>query len=171
MKPLDDDVEYLDLGLVQIPLLFDPEIRLNIDQESMLVVGFAIIIGSSMAEVQLFARAKDELLWPEVRDDLVRALTEQGIQHEVVIGEFGSEVRTVMPLQDIDGNNVLQSVRFVGVDGDRWFLRAAISGAAAVSEIEINQMDQLIANIKVERGIHPMPPGELMTFSMPEFGE
>lgn len=165
-----ESIDYLDLGALKIPLIGQPEIRMNIDQATMQIVGISIVINRSIAEVQVFARAKDEPLWPQVRADLESALTEQAIDFEISVGVFGYEVSAVMPLQDIDGNNVLQSVRFIGIDGERWFLRASISGSAAVSEPDISLMNRILGGVIVDRGSHPMAPGELITCDLPEFG-
>ena len=169
--PDSDDIQYLDLGAIQIPLLGNPEIRMNIDQESMKIVGFSILLENSIAEFQVFACARNEQLWPSVSKDLLDALNDQGVSADVVSGEFGAEVRAVMPLEDVDGNNVIQPVRFVGIDGDRWFLRAAISGAAAVNESDIELVDEILANVQIDRGNHAMAHGELFTIDMPDFGQ
>ena len=165
------EIEYLDLGALKIPIVDDVQVQLSFDQSINRGVGVSIVLKNSIADIQLFARAKDEYLWPEFRTELTDALTGQGIEQEVVMGTFGPEVRAVMPLTDPEGSNVLQSVRFVGIDGNRWFLRVAISGAAAVAENEIDEMDHVISQIVVDRGSDPMAPGELMTLDVPEVEE
>lgn len=158
----------LDLGALKVPMLEGLEITMNIDQETGRGVSVALVFGSSMADIQIFARAKDELQWPETREGLVAGLREQGVASEVVIGRFGSEVHCTMPTTDFDGNNIMQSVRFIGIDGDRWFLRIAISGSATVDEREIAAFDQLIAGLEVVRGDDAMSPGEPLEFTVPQ---
>ncbi len=160
--------ELLDLGALQVPRVEGIEIRLNIDHESMQGTSADLVYGSSMAHVQVFARAKDELLWPQTRDGLVAGLSEQGVASEIVIGRFGSEVRCTMPATDFDGNNILQSARFIGIDGDRWFMRIAISGSATVDAAEIAAFDELIAGLEVVRGDEAMSPGEALVFTVPQ---
>jgi hypothetical protein len=166
LLPASEDL--LDLGAVKIPMLEGLEITINIDQETMRGVSVAITYGTSMADVQIFARAKDELLWPQTRDDLVAGLSEQGVASVVAIGRFGSEVQCTMPVIDFEGNNVLQSVRFIGIDGDRWFMRIAVSGAATVVETEIAAFDELINGFEVVRGDDAMSPGEPLVFIAPQ---
>lgn len=160
--------DLLDLGAIKVPMLEGLEISMTIDQETMRTVSVALVYGTSMADIQVFARAKDELLWPETRDGLVSGLTQQGVTSEVVIGRFGSEVQCTMPATDFDGKNILQSVRFIGIDGDRWFMRIAISGSASVDDAEIAVFDDLISGIDVVRGDEPMSPGEPLEFRVPE---
>jgi len=165
---LDPSHELIDLGALKIPLIDGLEISMNIDQESMHGVSVSLVLGSSMADVQVFARAKDELLWPQTRDGLVAGLSEQGVSSTVTIGRFGSEVQCTMPATDFDGKNILQSVRFIGIDGDRWFMRVAISGSATVDPKEIDAFDDLVEALVVVRGEDPMSPGELLEFNVPE---
>jgi len=160
--------ELLDLGALKVPSLDGLEIRLIIEQETMRGTIVEFIYGSSMANVQVFARAKDELLWPQTRDGLVTGLREQGVASEVTIGRFGSEVKCTMPAVDFDGNNILQSVRFIGIDGDRWFLRIAISGSATFDAQELAAFDELIAGFEVVRGDEAMSPGEPLEFRPPQ---
>lgn len=164
--PASDDL--LDLGALKVPRLEGLEISLNIDQDTMRGISAALVYGASMADVQVFARAKDELLWPGTRDGLVSGLSEQGVSCDVLMGRFGSEVQCTMPATDFDGNNIMQSVRFIGIDGDRWFLRIAISGSATVDETQIAAFDQLIAGLVVVRGDDAMSPGEPLEFTVPQ---
>jgi len=160
--------ELLDLGALRVPRVEGLEVRLNIDHDSMQGLSADLIYGSSMAHVQVFARAKDELLWPQTRDGLVAGLTEQGVSSEISIGRFGSEVQCTMPAVDFEGNNILQSVRFIGIDGDRWFMRIAVSGSATVDATEIAAFDELVAGLEVVRGDDAMSPGEPLNFTIPQ---
>jgi len=158
---------FLDLGAVSVPLLEGLEISVNIDQETMQGTGLGLTYGASMADVQVFARAKDELIWPTTRDELVSALAQQQVDCEIVIGVFGSEIHCTMPTVDFENNNVLQPVRFLGVDGDRWFMRIAVSGAAAADPADIEQMDVILSQLTVHRGEEAMSPGEPLTLTLP----
>ena len=62
----------------------------------------------------------------------------------------------------------LQSVRFLGFDGPRWFLRGVISGPAAQDRDQGALFDALFADIVVVRGDHPAPPREQLEIRLPE---
>src|SRR5450432_1528769 len=62
----------------------------------------------------------------------------------------------------------LQSVRFLGFDGPRWFLRGVISGPAAQDHEQGALFDALFADIVVVRGDHPAPPREQLEIRLPE---
>lgn len=156
---------FLDLGAVAVPLLEGLEISVNIDEKSMRGVGLRLTYGASIADVQIFARARNELMWPTTRDEMVLALSQQQVASQIVMGAFGSEVQCTMPTVNLDGNNMMQPVRFLGVDGDRWFMRIAISGAATVDPVDIEKMDALLSQLAVARGDQAMAPGEPLTFT------
>jgi len=158
----------LDLGAIKVPSLDGLEIRLIIEQETMRGTTVQFVYGSSMADVQVFARAKDELLWPQTRDGLVSGLQDQGVASEVSIGRFGSEVQCTMPAVDFEGQNILQSVRFIGIDGERWFMRIAISGSATFDPHELAAFDEFIAACEIVRGDEAMSPGEPLEFKPPQ---
>ena len=158
---------FLDFGAIQVPMLEGLDIALHLEHDTQRGVGLGLTYGSSMADVQVFARAKDEHMWPSTRDELIAALAQQQVSSEIVIGTFGSEVRCTLPTIDFDGNNIIAPARFVGVDGDRWFMRIAISGAAAVDRIEVDKIDQLIGKLIVTRGDAAMSPGEALTLTIP----
>ena len=68
---------------------------------------------------------------------------------------------------DYDGSNVVQSVRFLGIDGPRWFLRVVVSGDGAFSGDIAAQIDELIASFVVHRGDEPMADGEPLPVVLP----
>ena len=122
----------------------------------------------SIAEVQVFAVAKTEDLWGEMRNAIVSGLRDQQVECEVVEGRFGTEVRTVMPTVDIDGNAFVQPVRFVGIRGSRWLMRVVISGDGALSASNKNtEIDDVIAQIVVHRGNEPHAPGQRLWLRSP----
>ncbi|MFD0884340.1 DUF3710 domain-containing protein, partial [Streptosporangium algeriense] len=58
-------------------------------------------------------------------------------------------------------------VRYIGVDGPRWFLRAVISGRA-VQDAEIAAvLEGVVGDIVVVRGDEPMAPKESIELRLP----
>ena len=58
--------------------------------------------------------------------------------------------------------------RFIGVDGPRWFLRAVVSGRAAIEPAAATEVHDLIRTAVVDRGDEAMPPRELLPLRLPE---
>jgi hypothetical protein len=59
-------------------------------------------------------------------------------------------------------------VRFVGVDGPRWFLRAVLSGQAAVDESAASTLLDVVKATVVVRGDEAMAPRELLSLKLPD---
>lgn len=164
----DDDVERLDLGFVRIPVRQGLEVRVDIDEHATTPSSVSLFLGHSIIALQAFATPRYEDMWPGVRDDIVSRLREQGISCDVVLGAFGTEVHSVMPTVDYDGSNVVQSVRFLGVDGPRWFLRIVVSGDGAVGGAAMRAVDEVVSELVVHRGDSPMAPGEPLAVVLPD---
>ena len=168
---IPNDGTRLDLGSLRIPSAAELEVRVEFEQESMEPLSVSMILPHSIISLQAFASPKNEDTWPEVRDDVVAELERHGIETSVVLGEFGTEIHTVMPAQDDDGSTLVTPIRFIGVDGDRWFLRIVVSGAGTVDEVSAREVDDLIADLVVCRGDHPMSPGDPLPIVLPEGSE
>jgi hypothetical protein len=86
-------------------------------------------------------------------------------------GPFGVELRArISPADPVHGGRqgALEQVRFLGVDGPRWFLRGLISGPAASHEDRARLLEQVFAAVVVVRGEHPVPPRDLLEIRLPD---
>jgi hypothetical protein len=63
---------------------------------------------------------------------------------------------------------VFSPVRFVGVDGPRWFLRAVLSGQAAIDDSAASTLLDLVKATVVVRGEEAMAPRELLSLKLPD---
>lgn len=167
ISEVSEHEEYLDLGSLRIPFIDDMKLELDLDQETNQVVSVSISIADSIASIQAFSAPSDEDAWPSVRDAILSQLTEQHVETKVELGRFGTEIHSFMPTLDQHGVEHVQDIRFVGIDGPRWFLRCTIGGMAAKPSKDSELIDNLIATIKVIRGDSPMPPGELLPLEIP----
>jgi hypothetical protein len=61
----------------------------------------------------------------------------------------------------------VRPVRFVGVDGPRWFLRGLFAGAAAADPAAAAPLEAVFSQVVVVRGDHPMPPRDLLELKLP----
>lgn len=171
--PLDsssvpDDGTRLDLGCLRIAIVDGLEVRVDLDSVSHNAQAVSLFLGHSIISLQVFAAPRHEDLWPDIRDGIVHQLSLQGVESDVVMGRFGTEIHTVMPSIDFDGSSVVQSVRFLGVDGPRWFMRAVVTGDGSIQGQKYDDVDDVISNLVVHRGESPMGPGEHLPIIMPD---
>ena len=163
-----DTSNMLDLGSLLLPNVPGLEIHLDLDVKTGYGKSVSLHLDMSIVELQVFAVAINEDLWGDMRNAIADGLREQEVECQVVEGRFGTEVRAVMPTVDLDGNAHVQPVRFVGIRGPRWFIRAVISGYGAVIESEKkSEIDDVIAQVVVHRGNEPQPPGQRLWLRRP----
>jgi hypothetical protein len=164
-----DDVpatERVDFGSLQVPVTEGFEIQLNIaDDQGPLI---AVVRGDSSLQLQAFAAPKSGGLWDDVRQEIATAVTQAGGSSEEADGPFGAELHARVPGDPALGQGGLQQVRFLGVDGPRWFLRGVITGPAARHASAAGPFEDVFAGVVVVRGDHPVPPRDLLEIQLPE---
>lgn len=163
----------LNLGALYLPNVPGLEVHLELDPRSGSGKSVSLHLKMTIAEVQVFAAAANEDPWASMRDAITSGLREQQVHCTVELGRFGTEIHAVMPTVDLDGNVHVQPVRFVGVRGPRWLIRAVISGDGALrtnnktapDDIDV---DELLSSLIVNRGDAPLPPGERLVLQSPD---
>ena len=162
-----DDIPPLnrvDFGSLQVPVVDGFEIQLNIaDDQGPLI---AVVRGDSSLQVQAFAAPKTDGLWEDVRQEIAAAVGESGGQAAEADGPFGPELHVRVPGEQPQLG--LQPIRFLGVDGPRWFLRGVITGPAAEQPAAAAPFEEVFAGLVVVRGDHPVPPRDLLEITLPE---
>ena len=167
-----DTSSMLDLGAVFLPNIPGLEVHLDLDPRSGKGKSVSLHLNMTIAEVQIFAAAVNDDLWATMRDAITSGLRDQKVDCSVEMGRFGTEIHAVMPTVDLDGNAHVQPVRFVGVRGSRWLVRAVISGDGALVVEQPNadagpDIDEVISQLVINRGEDPLPPGERLALRSP----
>ena len=167
-----DTSSMLDLGAVFLPNIPGLEVHLDLDPRSGKGKSVSLHLNMTIAEVQIFAAAVNDDLWATMRDAISSGLRDQKVDCTVEMGRFGTEIHAVMPTVDLDGNAHVQPVRFVGVRGSRWLVRAVISGDGALLSGQPNpdagpDIDEVISQLVINRGDEPIPPGERLALRSP----
>lgn len=162
-----DDGTRLKLGALWIPTFPGLDVSADIDQENGELVSVTLILENSMAAVQVFAAAKDHDSWTELRYEISARLEETKVVPKIVNGLFGPEIHAVMPNYDEEGNVTVQQVRFLGINGDRWFMRITVSGDAAELGSAAENMDAVISDLVVDRGDTALAPGARLPIEYP----
>jgi hypothetical protein len=157
----------LDLGSLWLTGVPGMELRLEVEEESQNVVGVTAVLGDSAVQLQAFAAPRSEGIWDEIRTEIAASITSQGGTADHVSGPLGTELRAQMPGRGPDGRTVFSPVRFVGVDGPRWFLRAVLSGKAAADEGAASTLLDVVRRTVVVRGDEAMAPRELLSLTLP----
>jgi Protein of unknown function (DUF3710) len=162
-KPLEGRV---DLGGLLVPAVPGMEVRLEVSEQQQ-VMAITVVLGQSAIQLQGFAAPRSEGIWGEVRDEISAEVTKQGGVIDKGVGAFGPELRARVPVRLPDGSQGVQVVRFLGADGPRWFLRAVISGQAAVQPQAAAVVEQVFRDVVVVRGTQAMAPRDPIPLRLP----
>ncbi|GAA4105858.1 DUF3710 domain-containing protein [Actinomadura miaoliensis] len=196
------EMQRLDFGSLLVPVAQGLGFQVNfeatqVDEEGNPLdarpVAVLVQYGESAMQLQAFAAPKRSGIWDDVRRETATDIQEQAngqVQEgegpfgpemvamvpaaltEEVLAEMPQEVREQIPQEFIDQGWAPQLIRFLGVDGPRWFLQAVVQGAAVQDEEQWQVLEDVLRNVVVIRGEHPMPPRELLELRVPkEFNE
>lgn len=155
----------VDLGGIFVPGVEGMELRVEVAGDA--IVAATVVLRDSAVQLQAFAAPKKEGIWGEVREEIASGITQQGGIIDEVEGPLGWELRAQVPVQLPDGKNGVQLVRFVGVDGPRWFLRGVISGQGAVQPDAAGLLETIFRDTVVVRGEGPMAPRDPIVLKLP----
>ncbi|MEU9608250.1 DUF3710 domain-containing protein [Streptomyces sp. NPDC048057] len=156
----------VDLGGLFVPGVEGMELRVEVAGDA--IVAATVVVRDSAVQLQAFAAPKKEGIWGEVREEIASGITQQGGVIDEVEGPLGWELRAQVPVQLPDGTGGVQLVRFIGVDGPRWFLRGVISGQGAVQPEAAGLLEQIFRDTVVVRGDGPMAPRDPIVLKLPE---
>ena len=164
---VDGPQDRLDVGALWLPLVDGIELQLQMDEGTGQVTGVFVVLGDSAVQLQAFAAPRHEGIWREVCDEIAAGITEQGGTADPGTGPFGHELLARVPSTQPDGMVGFQPLRFTGVDGPRWLLRAVFHGQAAIDAPAAEALEALVAQVVVVRGTEPMGPRELLPLHLP----
>jgi hypothetical protein len=155
----------VDLGSLQVPVLEGTDIQLVFAEQH----GAWVTVRYQLSELQLqaFAAPKRAGIWDEVRGEIVSEIAGAGGRFEEREGPFGTEVAAQVPAEPGQPSSGMRPIRFVGVDGPRWFLRGLLAGAAAADPAAAAPLEAVFSQVVVVRGEHPVPPRDLLELRLP----
>lgn len=157
----------VDLGSIWLPGREGMELRMEVDRNTKAVTAAAVALGDSRLQVQAFAAPRSEGVWDEIRDELAKSVAKQGGTVDDVPGPFGRELLARLQVRTPEGRTGHRAVRFLGIDGPRWFLRAVIGGKGAVDVKAAEPVEAILADIVVVRGPDPRAPRDLLPLTVP----
>jgi hypothetical protein len=153
----EDGVARLDLGSVQLPMPDGAQVQVEMDPAGPLKA-VHLITPNTRLTVSAYAAPRTDRLWPEIHRELAEQLTADGARVRKEIGEWGTEIVAFV-------DNVL--LRFIGVDGPRWMLRAVAAGPKEQSAAAAAELRDVIRESVVVRGKQPMPVRTPLPIQLP----
>jgi hypothetical protein len=161
------DGERVDLGCLLVPVRDGCDVQIGFSEEA--GVSIAVVSGESALQLLPFAAPRSSGLWHEVLPEIADEVANAGGRSESQDGPFGPELLAWIspPLPDGSGTMPPQPLRFLGVDGPRWFLRGLISGPAAVDAALASPLEEIFSDVVVVRGEHAVAPRQPLEIHLP----
>jgi hypothetical protein len=160
----DDGLDRVDLGALRVPISDAYDIRLEVDENHQ-VIAATLAMADGTMQLGVFAAPRNEGIWDEVRAEIAESLGEQRKQSTTEPdGPFGTELHGIVPGENGRGSI---PVRFIGVDGPRWFLRGLLAGPAATEPGKAKAFEEALRNCVVVRGSEPLPVREPVPLRLP----
>ena len=163
-----DGVQRVDLGCLLIAPSEGRELRLQVDEKSGNVQAVMLTGQDGALEMQPFAAPRNGDLWGTVRPQIQADITGRGGQAEEREGRFGTELVCQVPVKKPDGTVGLQPSRIIGINGERWMLRASFMGRPALQPEASQDWEDALATVVVRRGAGAMPVGEPIPATLPD---
>jgi hypothetical protein len=154
----DDGLARLDLGSIRLPLPAGAQVQVELDPAGPLRA-VHVLTPNARFTVSAYAAPKSGGLWPEISRELAEQLHGDGARVRKENGEWGVELVAFV-------DDVL--LRFVGVDGPRWMLRAVSAGPKESSAKAAEELRDIVRDAVVVRGTQPMPVRTPLPLSLPE---
>jgi uncharacterized protein DUF3710 len=162
------DPDYLDLGGLVVRGRPTLEVRLQVDEATAAVGGVLLAMPESGLELRAFAAPRSSGIWDDVRADIAAEAGRQGGTATELDGEFGTELKVVVPVVLPDGRAATQISRIVGVDGPRWLLRGTFLGRSAEEPDPEGELESAFRDVIVVRGDAAMKPRDMLEMHMPQ---
>jgi hypothetical protein len=157
----------IDFGAIVIPAVDGMQVRAEMD-ETENVVAVSVLLDDTMLQMQAFAAPRAEQLWDEVRQEIAEGIRGGQGKAREADGPFGRELQAEVVLDDASGSTKRQPARFIGMDGDRWFLRGVVTGSGATDDARAKAVEEVFAEVEVERGDFAAAPRDLLPLRIPE---
>jgi hypothetical protein len=157
-----DGVQRLDLGALQIPAIDGVEVRVQADPDGG-IQQVVLVHGDSALQLGVFAAPRSEGIWAEVREEIRESMSADGVTADEVDGLYGVELRA-----QVNTPQGPADIRFVGVDGPRWMVRALYQGLAAGDPSQEGLLGECLAGLVVDRGEEARPVREALPLRLPK---
>ena len=155
---------FVNLGSLIVIPADDLSIKVEVDEATSQPVAVTLECANSVLQVVAFAAPISEGLWAEIQEQLTSSISSSGGAVKGGTSALGPYLLAEIPQPD----GPVRRVKFIGVDGPRWFLRGTVTGAALHDLTSSERVDDLFRSLIVSRGDAPMPPRETLPLSLPE---
>ena len=165
------DAAFYDFGALKLPALAGLKVRIEIDPERKEIGAVTVRIADCALQLQVIAKQRGVSEWEATRKDLLANLRKRPGHQQVIEGRFGSEVIGVLTGRTPDGLLVDSTMRFQGIEGDTWMIRAVSSGPSVTHDDVVARVDAFVSHCAVDlEAVANAEPGEVVPLTDPPGG-
>lgn len=165
------DAEFYDFGALKLPALPGLKARLEIDPDVREIGAVTVRIADCALQLQVIAKQRGVSQWTDTRQALLANLRKRPGHQQVVEGKYGAEVIGVLTGRTTEGVLVDATMRFQGIEGDTWLIRAVSSGASVTHDDVVAKVDAFISRCAVDAAaVADAAPGTVIPLSDPPGG-
>lgn len=165
-----DGAEFYDFGPLKLPALPGIKARLEVDPDTGEIGAVTVRIADSALQVQVVAKDAGTSAWEGTRQELLANLRGRPGHQQVIDGRYGAEVIGVLTGRTEDGVLVDSTMRFQGIEGDTWMIRAVCSGPSVTHDAVVARVDAFLSMCAVDRGDGMEPAGTVLALADPPGG-
>nr|WP_218877305.1 DUF3710 domain-containing protein [Nocardioides marinisabuli] len=168
LPEVPEGLQRIDLGSLLVVAPEGLELRLQVDEATEQIQAVLLAGADGALELRAFAAPRGGDLWGDVRPQIAADMVQRGGTATEQEGRYGTELLCELTRTMPDGRTGKQLSRIVGVNGNRWMLRATLIGAPARGTDIAEPWLSALTQVGVERGQGAMPVGEALDLVMPE---
>lgn len=166
------DAEFLDFGVLKLPKHEGLKARLEIDAEFGEVGAVTVRVADCALQLQVIAKQRGVSQWTDTRQALLANLRNRPGYQQVIEGRYGTEVIGVLTGRTTEGVLIDSTMRFQGIEGDTWMIRAVSAGPSVTHDDVVARVDAFISTCAVDRtavaGGAEAPSGTVLPLTAPE---
>ncbi|GIG54683.1 DUF3710 domain-containing protein [Demequina activiva] len=161
---------FISCGPLRLPAFGSMHARLEFDAKTRRMGAVSVHIADCEAQIQVIAAPRGQGLWTDMRRSITAKVKKQPGFQQTVEGRFGPELFATVTGRDRAGLLRDTTIRYVGIDGDRWVLRAVVTGPSVAEDSTIARVDAFLSQCAVERGDEAIPTGTVLELTPPAGG-
>ena len=155
-----EGADFYNFGALKLPAIPGMKARLEIDPARQEIGAITVRIADCALQLQVITKQRGVSQWTDTRKDLLANLRKRPGYQQVVEGRFGAEVIGVLTGRTTDGILVDATMRFQGVEGDTWMIRAVSSGPSVTHDAVVAKVDAFVSQCAVDpAAVADLEPG------------
>ena len=166
-----EGADFYNFGALKLPAIPGMKARLEIDPARQEIGAITVRIADCALQLQVITKQRGVSQWTDTRKDLLANLRKRPGYQQVVEGRFGAEVIGVLTGRTTDGILVDATMRFQGVEGDTWMIRAVSSGPSVTHDAVVAKVDAFVSQCAVDpAAVADLEPGLVVPLADPPGG-